>query len=70
MPDGKFGFKETMQFFKEKFDFTGLALCVFYNKKSPLVANHRRGVSGTIGGAHPWASNDQYVRISGTISKL
>merc|ERR1711990_1025018 len=23
LPDGKFGFKETMQFFKDKFDFTG-----------------------------------------------
>ena len=27
----------------------------------------RGGVSGTFGGAHPWAGNDQSVRISGNI---
>ena len=30
------------------------------------VLKLRRGVSCTFGCAHPWASNDQCVRISGT----
>ena len=45
------------------------SLCIS-EEKSSLLFSHRRGVSGTIGGAHSWPSNDQYVRIPGTLSKL
>ena len=46
------------------------SLCILEEKSSLIMFFHRRGVCGTIGGAHSWPSNDQYVRIPGTLSKL